>query len=63
MCGIGPITHFDASASSTRIAGEVKGLDPLQFVDKKEVKKMDVFILYALAASVSLKIIGGGRNW
>jgi 3-oxoacyl-[acyl-carrier-protein] synthase II len=49
--GIGPITRFDASTFSTRIAGEVKGFDPLQFVEKKEVKKMDVFIHYALAAS------------
>jgi 3-oxoacyl-[acyl-carrier-protein] synthase II len=49
--GIGPITRFDASQFSARIAGEVKGFDPLQFIDKKDVKKMDVFIQYALAAS------------
>jgi 3-oxoacyl-[acyl-carrier-protein] synthase II len=49
--GIGPITRFDASLFSARIAGEVKGFDPLQFLDKKDVKKMDVFIQYALAAS------------
>jgi 3-oxoacyl-[acyl-carrier-protein] synthase II len=49
--GIGPITRFDASKYSARIAGEVKAFDPLQFVDKKDVKKMDVFIQYALAAS------------
>jgi 3-oxoacyl-[acyl-carrier-protein] synthase II len=49
--GIGPITRFDASLYSARIAGEVKGFDPLQFVDKKDVKKMDVFIQFALAAS------------
>jgi 3-oxoacyl-[acyl-carrier-protein] synthase II len=49
--GIGPITHFDASQFSARIAGEVKGFDPLQFVEKKDVKKMDVFIQFALAAS------------
>ena len=49
--GIGPITRFDASQFSARIAGEVKGFDPLQFVDKKDVKKMDVFIQFALAAS------------
>ena len=49
--GIGPITRFDASAFSTRIAGEVKGFDPLQFVEKKDVKKLDVFIQYALAAA------------
>jgi 3-oxoacyl-[acyl-carrier-protein] synthase II len=49
--GIGPITHFDASLHSARIAGEVQHFDPLQFVDKKDVKKMDVFIQFALAAS------------
>jgi 3-oxoacyl-[acyl-carrier-protein] synthase II len=49
--GIGPITHFDATLFSSRIAGEVKGFDPLDFVDKKDVKKMDVFIQYAIAAS------------
>jgi 3-oxoacyl-[acyl-carrier-protein] synthase II len=49
--GIGPITRFDASQHSARIAGEVKGFDPLQFVEKKDVKKMDVFIQFALAAA------------
>jgi len=49
--GIGPITHFDATEFSARIAGEVKGFDPLQFIDKKDVKKMDVFIQFAIAAS------------
>ena len=49
--GIGPITRFDASQFSARIAGEVKHFDPLQFVDRKDVKKMDVFIQLAIAAS------------
>ncbi|HUL73574.1 MAG TPA: beta-ketoacyl-ACP synthase II [Vicinamibacterales bacterium] len=49
--GIGPITHFDAAQHAVRIAGEVKGFDPLQFMEKKDVKKADVFIQYALAAS------------
>ena len=49
--GIGPITHFDASQFSARIAGEVKNFDPLKFIDKKDVKKMDVFIQFAIAAS------------
>ena len=49
--GIAEISHFDASAFASRIAGEVKGFDPLQFMDKKDVKKMDVFIQYAIAAS------------
>jgi 3-oxoacyl-[acyl-carrier-protein] synthase II len=49
--GIGPITRFDAAEFSARIAGEVKGFNPLAFVDKKDVKKMDIFIQYAIAAS------------
>jgi 3-oxoacyl-[acyl-carrier-protein] synthase II len=49
--GIRPITRFDASQHSARIAGEVEGFDPLRFIDKKDVKKMDVFIQYAIAAS------------
>lgn len=49
--GIGPITRFDASLHSSRIAGEVKGFDPLDFVAKKDVKKIDAFIQYAIAAS------------
>jgi 3-oxoacyl-[acyl-carrier-protein] synthase II len=49
--GIGPITRFDASLYSARIAGEVRDFDPLRFIDKKDVKKMDVFIQFALAAS------------
>src|SRR5688572_31295321 len=49
--GIGPITRFDASQYSARIAGEVKDFNPLQFVDKKDVKKMDVFIQLAIAAT------------
>jgi 3-oxoacyl-[acyl-carrier-protein] synthase II len=49
--GVGCITKFDASEFATRIAGEVRGFDPLQFVEKKDVKKMDVFIQYAIAAS------------
>jgi 3-oxoacyl-[acyl-carrier-protein] synthase II len=49
--GIGPITRFDAADSDCRIAGEVKGFEPERWVEKKEVKKMDLFIHYALAAS------------
>ena len=49
--GIGAITRFDTSKFAARIAGEVKGFDPLDFVDKKDVKKMDIFIQYAVAAS------------
>ena len=49
--GIGPITRFDATHFSTRFAGEVKHFDPLQWIEKKELKKMDIFIQFAVAAS------------
>jgi 3-oxoacyl-[acyl-carrier-protein] synthase II len=49
--GVGTITKFDASQFATQIAGEVRGFDPLDFIEKKDVKKMDVFIQYAIAAS------------
>jgi len=49
--GVETITKFDASQFATRIAGEVRGFDPLKFIEKKDVKKMDVFIQYAIAAS------------
>jgi 3-oxoacyl-[acyl-carrier-protein] synthase II len=49
--GIGPITRFEARAFPTRFAAEVKGFDPLRFIDRKDVKKMDIFIQFALAAS------------
>jgi 3-oxoacyl-[acyl-carrier-protein] synthase II len=49
--GVSTITKFDATHFATRIAGEVKGFDPLRFIEKKDVKKMDVFIQYAIAAS------------
>lgn len=49
--GIGPITKFDSALFKSRIAGEIKNFDPLQFVDKQEVRRYDDFILYAIAAS------------
>jgi 3-oxoacyl-[acyl-carrier-protein] synthase II len=49
--GIGPITQFDASAFSCRIAGEVKGFEPGNYIEKKEIKKMGRFIQFAIAAA------------
>jgi len=49
--GVGRITHFDASAFACRIAAEVKNFDPLNFIEKKELKKMARFIHLAIAAS------------
>jgi 3-oxoacyl-[acyl-carrier-protein] synthase II len=49
--GIGPITQFDAAAFSCRIAGEVKGFDPSNYIEKKEIKKMGRFIQFAIAAA------------
>ncbi len=49
--GIAPITRFDASEYACRIAGEVRGFDPAVFIPRKDIKKMDLFIQYALAAT------------
>jgi 3-oxoacyl-[acyl-carrier-protein] synthase II len=49
--GVGPITKFDASRHATRFAAEVKGFDPLRFIDRKETRKMDPFIQYAVGAA------------
>lgn len=49
--GIGPITRFDTSDYPARIAGEVRGFDPHDYVPHKEIKKSDTFIHYALAAA------------
>ncbi len=49
--GIGRITRFDTSQFETKIAGEVKGFDPEDYVERKEVRRMDLFIQYAVAAS------------
>ncbi len=49
--GVGPITRFDASAFSTTIAAELTGFEPLNWIEKREVKKMDSFIHYAIAAA------------
>ena len=49
--GIGPTTRFDVSDFTSRIAGEVKDFNPEDWVQKKEIKKIDIFSQYALAAS------------
>jgi 3-oxoacyl-[acyl-carrier-protein] synthase II len=57
--GVAPITQFDASQFACRIAAEVKHFDPLQFIEKKEVKKMGRFIHLAIAAAdEALKMSG-----
>ena len=50
--GIGPITRFDSTGYATRIAGEVKGFDALKYVDKKDDRKLDLYLKYALACAV-----------
>jgi 3-oxoacyl-[acyl-carrier-protein] synthase II len=49
--GIGPITRFDVSDFAARIAGEVRDFDPYDWIEKKDVKKMDLFIQYAVGAA------------
>ncbi|MGQ0555206.1 MAG: beta-ketoacyl-ACP synthase II [Nitrospiraceae bacterium] len=49
--GIGRITRFDPTGYDAKIAGEVKDFDPAQFIEKKEIKKMDMFIHYAVGAA------------
>ncbi len=49
--GVTRITKFDVTKFATQIAAEVKGFDPLDYIEKKDVKKMDVFIQYAVAAA------------
>ena len=50
-CGIGPITHFDTTDYKAKVAGEVKGFNPLQYMEKSEIRKFDVFCWYAMAAA------------
>jgi 3-oxoacyl-[acyl-carrier-protein] synthase II len=51
VSGAGPITHFDASAFKTQFACEVKGFDATEYIDRKEVRKMDLYTQYAIAAA------------
>ena len=50
--GIGPITHFDVSDFSVRFGGSVKGFDATTIMSSKDVRKMDTFIQYGIAASI-----------
>ena len=51
VCGIGPITHYDASAQKVKLAAEVKGFDPEQYMTKQEAKRMGRFTQFAVAAA------------
>jgi len=57
--GIVPLTRFDASRHATRFAGEARDFDPLAFIDRKEVRKMDLFIQFAVAAA-DLAVVDAG---
>src|ERR1041385_6730208 len=50
--GVGPVTHFDVTNYPTKIAAEVKNFDPAQYITPKDIKKMDPFVHYGIAASV-----------
>ena len=68
--GIGPITKFDVGAFSSQIAGEASDFDPLEFMDKKESRKMDPFIQFAVAAAahaiedsgIKMDLLAGDRT-
>jgi 3-oxoacyl-[acyl-carrier-protein] synthase II len=52
ISGVGRITRYDVSSHPVQIAAEIKGFDPLQYMEKKDLKKMDLFIQYAVAAGL-----------
>src|SRR5688572_18868807 len=49
-CGVGPITRFDTTGQTVTIAAEVKGINPEDHFEKKEIKKLDYFVRYAMLA-------------
>jgi 3-oxoacyl-[acyl-carrier-protein] synthase II len=49
--GVGPLTRFDTNGFETKIAAEVKGFNPERYIEKKEIKKTDLFIQYAMGAA------------
>jgi len=51
ISGTGRITHFDPSEHASQVAAEVKDFDPTAFIEKKEVKRMDPFVRFAIAAA------------
>ncbi len=61
--GIGPITRFDAGQFASRVAGEVKNFDPTAFIERREARKMDTFIHYALAAAEIAAKDAGFSGW
>lgn len=61
--GIAPITHFDASQYATKIAGEVKGWDPGNYVDKRERKHFDLFLQFGVAAGLMAMEDAGYADW
>ena len=61
--GIARITKFDATNFDTKIAGEIKSFDPLTYVNKKECRRLDDFILYALAAAEMAVTDAGLPQW
>jgi len=58
--GVGPVTHFDASQHSSKIAAEVKDFDPLQYLSAKEVDRNDPFVQFAIGAA--LDAVKDGRG-
>ena len=51
ICGIGPITQYDTTNQKVKLAGEVRGFEPEQYIDKREVRKTDRFVQFALASA------------
>jgi len=60
--GAAPITHFDATKFPVRFAAELKGFDPLQYMDRKEAKRADAYTQYAVAAAVQAMPDAGFSN-